>query len=110
MDKNKINKNNINMNQMVRDSDIPTSPSSIQAYRNKYKESNSTKNITNAKLNNNIVTKQISSIKRNNSSNHRIINYNNNTITSTSSKRTINKEEKAQKIDKLIKIFHIIKH
>ena len=96
MDKNKINKNNINMNQKVRDSDIPTSPSSIQAYRNKYKESNSTKNITKAKLNNNIVTKQISSIKRNNSSNHRIINYNNNTITSTSSKRTINKEEKTK--------------
>ena len=98
MDKNKMIKNNINMNQMVRDSDIPTSPSSIQAYRNKYKESNSTKNITNAKLNDNIRTKQISNIKRNNSSNHKIINYNynNNTITTTSSRRTINKEEKTK--------------
>jgi hypothetical protein len=94
MDKNKMIKNNINMNQMVRDSDIPTSPSSIQAYRYKYKESNSTKNITNAKLNDNIKTKQIARIKRNNSSNHKIINYN--TITSTSSKKTINKEEKAK--------------
>ena len=96
LDKNKMIKNNINMNQMVRDSDIPTSPSSIQVNRNKYKESNSTKNINNAKLNDNIRAKQKTTIKRNNSSNHRIINYNNNTITSTSSKRTINKEEKTK--------------
>jgi hypothetical protein len=99
-------KNNINMNQMMRDSDIPTSPSSIHVNRNKYKESNSTKNINNAKLNDNIRTKQKTIIKRNNSSNHRIINYNNNTITSTSSKLI---RKKKQKIGKLIKIFHIIK-
>ena len=100
MDKNKMVKNNINMNQLVRDSDIPTTPSSIQANINKYKESKSTKNITNSKLNDNIKTKPILIIKRNNSSNHKIINYNyninNNTITSTSSKRTINNEEKAK--------------
>ena len=96
MDKNKMFKNNINVNQLVRDSDIPTSPSSIQAYKNKKKESNSTKNITNTKLNANIRTKQMSNIKRNNSSNHKIINYNNNTITTTSSKRTFNKEEKTK--------------
>ena len=108
------NKNNTNVNanlNHVNDVDLPLSPSSITIHPNPFKnnnynlkinikESNSSRNMTNNKLNENPKPKEKfnlkniqEKLKRNKGKTNHIIDYNNNTIATSTSKTTSNKEK-----------------